>query len=452
MKRAHLISWSAIADDPRVRRMGDSLHAAGWTVVGVGHAGARSAPPPWRVVEVSVPKPLDPAQERVVGRAMAACLAPVEGALRLAKSPSAAYFANARLRLRTLPRPLTSTAVAVALRIGRAAADLTEAPEERRLKRYWRLSPVTRGLKAAALGLESPALWIANDWWTLPAAAAGVAATGGVLVYDSHELATEEYAENPEWVRFRKPIVDAVEAHHIRSAALVSSVSPGITEHLRALYDLKVPTLTLRNTPAYQPIPFRPTGARVRVLYHGILSPGRGLEATIDSVALWRPELELALRGPSSPPDYVDGLRKRAMATGVANRVSFLDPVPMTELVTAAAPYDIGLMALPAHSLHNRHALPNKLFEYLMAGLALAVTDLPEMARLVGETKAGVLVADTSPEAIASALNPLTSARLDEMRRASLEAAKRLNWEAEAPPVLAAYDRLAATFAEPAAA
>ena len=69
----------------------------------------------------------------------------------------------------------------------------------------------------------------------------------------------------------------------------------------------------------------------------------------------------------------------------------------MTALVREAAAFDIGFFALPGHSRHNEFALPNKFFEYIMAGLALCVTDLPEMARLIRRHMLGVTFRSLDP-------------------------------------------------------
>ena len=57
--------------------------------------------------------------------------------------------------------------------------------------------------------------------------------------------------------------------------------------------------------------------------------------------------------------------------------------MPMTALVREAAPFDVGFFALPGHSRHNEFALPNKLFEYVMAELRARTTDLPEMSSVI---------------------------------------------------------------------
>jgi glycosyltransferase involved in cell wall biosynthesis len=174
------------------------------------------------------------------------------------------------------------------------------------------------------------------------------------------------------------------------------------------------------------------------VLYHGILTPGRGLEATIDSVGAWRPEFNLTLRGPGDA-HYVAALRRRIGERGLADRVLLAPPVPMTALVREAAAFDVGYFALPKSSRHNEFALPNKFFEYVMAGLALCVSDLPEMARLIRDYGLGVTFSSMDPEAIAAAVNALDPESVDRYKGKALAAACELCWERESKRLLDAY-------------
>ena len=111
----------------------------------------------------------------------------------------------------------------------------------------------------------------------------------------------------------------------------------------------------------------------------------------------------------------------------------------MTALVREAAQFDVGFFALPGHSRHNEFALPNKFFEYVMAGLALCTTDLPEMARLIREYDLGVTIAAVEPNAIAAAVNALDPDRIDRFKRNALRAARELCWERESERLVAAY-------------
>lgn len=443
LRQAYLLAASAIADDPRVRRMGDGLAARGIRVTAIGLEGGRSGNPDWPVIEASLPKPpvIMPRPgplgliERGAAWLLSLPLAIVGAALSAAGSPRGAVLFQIRHRAVVAARPFSGLSRAVSRRLSEAALPA----EERLMRRFWRMKPDATAIREAVSKLEGPALWIANDWPMLPIAAEAAATKGGIVVYDSHELALEEFAERPEWRKYVRPVVAHVEANYIRSARVVSSVSPGITAHLDATYHVPATHLTLRNAPAYQATDPRPAGDPVRLLYHGIVSPGRGLEALIESAASWAPGYTLTIRGPASPPDYMDQLAALSGRHGAAARVSLEGPVPMTSLVAAARPFDIGLMALPGHSAHTRFALPNKLFEYMMAGLGLAVTDLEEMVALLDDTGAGFSLGNGSPAAITSAINSLTRPEVDRMRAAALEAAKRYNWETEAAPVIDAY-------------
>ena len=114
----------------------------------------------------------------------------------------------------------------------------------------------------------------------------------------------------------------------------------------------------------------------------------------------------------------------------------------MTEMVTRATVYDIGLFALPDHSLHNHFALPNKLFEYIMAGLAICVSDLPEMKKIVDEYDVGVTFHGMEPEIIAAAVNGFDRQSVEQYRSQSLVAAHELCWETEGEMMVRAYNEV----------
>ncbi len=273
----------------------------------------------------------------------------------------------------------------------------------------------------------------------LPLAARLAREKGGIYGYDTHEFAAEEYGDKRKWRFWHRPMVCALERAFIGDAAVVSAVSPGIAERLGTLYELPRASMVIRNTPAYEEFPFRPTGERVGVLYHGLITPGRGFEATIDSVAAWRPEFDLTIRGPGEP-SYLEALQQRIEQLGLLGRVRLVPPVPTTALVREAAAFDIGLFALPGSSLQFEFALPNKFFEYVMAGLAVCVTDLPEMSRLVKQYDLGVTIREVEPGEIAAAINGVNRAQIDVFKRNALAAARELCWECESQKLVAAYD------------
>lgn len=378
---------TSIPDDPRVRRQGDLFNSHGYTVVGIGLPGFRSTEPDWQYVRGQ------PCTE-----------------------------ASPRRRTNALYHKARSM---------RRAIDIAHVHlhQNHALKLYWRLNDRFRILYQLARQ-EKVDLWLANDWTTLPIAMRLSKEQGVPFLYDTHELAVDEYAQSLKWRLLHRHVIAGIEGAGIRMAAGVTCVSDGIADRLQEFHKLPERPQVVRNTPRYSEASFRPTGERVEVLYHGIVAPGRALEETISSVPHWRPEFALTIRGPSTA-GYLASLRQLAGDCGVESRITFAPPVPMTDLVTEASRFDVGLFAIRDHSLQNRYVLPNKFFEYTMAGLALCVSDLPEMRRIIEQYAMGVLIERVEPEAIARAINGLDRASVDMCKQRALAAAKELCWENE---------------------
>lgn len=433
-----LISLSAIADDPRVRRQGDLFWERGWDVVAVGLPGARSKPPAWLCLEIPAVGE-GAANETIVPLLQPGDPVTVQASPRPTDEPEPSP-SKARRLWRRLPVPLRRSAHRAA-RSARRLADVASVYllEERAAASYWRINDRFARIYGRASELKVD-IWLANDWTALPIVQKLAAEQGVPYAYDTHELAVDEYAHRWRWRLLQRPVIAAIERAGIFGSAVTSCVSQGIVDRLHRLYRLPEKPLLIRNMPRYEAHPHEPCGEIVEVLYHGMVFEGRGLEACIDSVALWRPEFRLTIRGPG-PAEYLAALARRIRSAGVGDRVVLAPPVPMIELVREATHFDVGLFALPGHSQQNVHVLPNKFFEYTMAGLALCVSDLPEMTALLRQYQLGRLIPAVTPEAIAAAINGFDRAAIDACKARSLAAAKELNWEAEADRLFAAIEQ-----------
>jgi glycogen synthase len=378
------LTLTPLAEDARVRRTVDALVEAGHDVLAIARP---PFPPPGGERRHALPATASPARQRAM---------------------------------------LVATQAPATL-VGAAAHPL-----------YW--LPATRRDALKATLAFRPDVIICNDWNTLPIGAAVKRRLGARLVYDSHEFATREHIQNWKWRLVSHRSVAAVEARGIRHADLVITVSDGIAAGLASLYGLGEKPLVIRNMPDFLSTVPRPSRIPLKVLFHGLVRAERGLEELVDSMPAWTFDGHLVIRG-YGPQDYVANLRRRAEARGVANRVTFAPRVPPDRLIAEAQSADIGYLALPGTTDHYEFALPNKLFEYLMAGLAVLATPRAEIAAVLRETGAGCL-AELTPQALAECLNGLDRGAIDGMRAAALEAAKRFNWQREKSRLVEAIDAL----------
>jgi glycosyltransferase involved in cell wall biosynthesis len=288
-------------------------------------------------------------------------------------------------------------------------------------------------------------LILCHDWFTAPIASRLAAKLEVPFSIDVHEYSCGQYMTDRTWRRRERPWIDAIQRRSLPRAAALTTICDGIADRLKDDYALSVRPTVVRGFALYRELPLQPTAQRVTILFHGVLSPERGLEEAIASVPLWRPEFHLLVRG-GGAPDYVAQLRSLAQRMGAGDRVTIEGPVPASEMIERAnADADIGFFVQSDLSPQKRFTLPNKFFEYVTAGLALCVADLPEMARFVDEHGLGVLVPEATPEAIAKAINSLDRAAIDRYKRNSLEAAKVLDWNLEKEVMLRLYDRLVPT-------
>ena len=116
----------------------------------------------------------------------------------------------------------------------------------------------------------------------------------------------------------------------------------------------------------------------------------------------------------------------------VRGRVEFSPPVAPTEVVDALAGADVGLALFQPVCLSHRLVLPNKLFEYVRAGLPVVGSDLPMIARFVRDHDVGATVDPEDTEAIAAALAATVEPERNAKLRAAAERAGRtLDWRKE---------------------
>ena len=132
------------------------------------------------------------------------------------------------------------------------------------------------------------------------------------------------------------------------------------------------------------------------------------------------------------------------MGGRLEEKVRFINRVPFQELHAYTCSADLGLCLIRGTGKSFYYSLPNKLFEYLIAGLPVLASDFPDMGRLVREEGVGRTVDPSDSTAIAHELVDLMGH--PELRhqygQAAREAAKRYNWEREANKLIDLYATL----------
>ena len=209
-----------------------------------------------------------------------------------------------------------------------------------------------------------------------------------------------------------------------------STVAEGIAELYSKLADFKDMKI-VRNAPRYSGlVPTLSQENRIKLVYHGVADLGRGLEGLVRSIKHLddRFELHLFLMGDNRA---IKKLKKIVLEDSVEGKVLFHQPVNIESIPTAINPYDLEVIFYPPLTENLRHALPNKFFEAIQAGIGVVIGDSPNMRAIVDSEKLGLVVEGWALADLVAALNGLDRVTVNEYKTNASIASKKLNSEYE---------------------
>lgn len=275
---------------------------------------------------------------------------------------------------------------------------------------------------------------IANDLDTVPLASLLQPLKG--FHADLHEWEPRIPGSGFSWKVMGLPYVQW-QLRQVRQARSVTTVNQGLAESYLSEYGIAANVVI--NASDFADVAPVETSSPLRLVHSGGSNPGRRIDVMIDAMrGVEGATLDLMLMSTGS--GTIEALKKHAH--DVPN-VRFRDPVPFADMIPTLQQYDVGISVLPPTSFNNKMALPNKLFEYVQARLAVVIGPSPEMARVVKKHDLGVISEDFTPESLREAIRSLTIARVDQFKANSHEAARVLSAERAVQPWATAVDAIA---------
>lgn len=273
--------------------------------------------------------------------------------------------------------------------------------------------------------------------------------SGAHLVYDSHEY-WQDSAYTRKLPRWMQKILPAIEGFCARRCDAVISVSDSIVDLMHERLRLPHRPTLLRNIPKLQQD--RPELALRRrlnisqdtlvLLYQGALTRARGLFLLIEAFAELKPaNTALVFLGNGAD---VDRLHETIAARQLQDSVFHLPAVPPEILFSYTADADIGVSPIQATNLSYEYSLPNKIFEFIHAGLAIFASDLTEISFLIHNYNIGQTFKRDDRQDLVFKLRLLLEnpALIDIYKNNSRQAAHILNWDTEQEALLHLYKHL----------
>lgn len=275
----------------------------------------------------------------------------------------------------------------------------------------------------------APAYW-ASKWKKIP------------LIYDSHELFTE--VPELEGKRFKKGIWKKLESSILPKLPFMITVNPSIAERYQQAYGLEV--YVLPNHPSRQQLQKTPSRTReelglpkdrsILILQGSGINVGRGGEELVEAMRQLGDNYLLLFIGRG---DVIEKLRERTQEAGLEGRIRFLDAMPFEEMMAHTKNANLGLTLDKPVSENYRLSSPNKLFDYIHAGIpVLGSKGLPEVERIIKNHGIGALTDPKDPSRIAADIEELLKdrERIREYRNNCQQAALVLTWETSGRPII----------------
>jgi glycosyltransferase involved in cell wall biosynthesis len=268
--------------------------------------------------------------------------------------------------------------------------------------------------------------------------------------FDCEDVLSEEVGEGVDDPAHRE-LVQYVERTFLPAAAYVTTASPEFGPWLTDRYGVIEPTY-VANVPSLAEAPEGvragyPDARRHLSLYWFSISIGplRGVEDAVRALPHLGVPARLHLRG-RMLPGFDRELRALVDSLGVQDRVFVHDLAAPGDVVRAAADHDIGLVLMQPCCDNHEMAVPNKLYAYMMAGLAVGSTTTRGLTGVVaGMGDIGFQYAPGNHLQLAARINDLAAdpRRLHAARAEAFRLAQtRYNWEREQQRLVNVVDRL----------
>lgn len=265
------------------------------------------------------------------------------------------------------------------------------------------------------------------------------------LVFDSHEYFTE--VPELEHNVFAKKVWKKIEQFIVPQLSYCITVNQSIADLFEKEYHKKfkvirnVPLMNFNINPKSRKELGIPENKTILILQGSGINIHRGSEELVTSMSLLGENYRLYIIGGG---DVIDTLKKMVIELKITEKVIFLPRQPYETMMQYTMNADAGLTLDKDTNINYRFSLPNKIFDYIHAGIPVISSDLTELKRIINEYQIGEIIPEVTPEKIAECIEHYFSSeekpKIHKLNTKS--AAADLNWQNEKSVLLNIYNSI----------
>lgn len=257
------------------------------------------------------------------------------------------------------------------------------------------------------------------------------------LIYDSHEL----FCEVPELINapFKRNVWLGLEGWIVPKLKHCITVNESIASIFNTKY--KTPFTAVKNIsglmPGFKPRSRAelglPADKKILLMQGAGINIDRGAEDLLDAMPLTEGMLLLII----GSGDVWPILEQKVKSQQLQNKVWLIKKLPKAELMHYTFNADLGLSIDKDTNMNYRYSLPNKLYDYIHAGVPVMATRLPEIERILNAYGIGDFIDNHQPETISNKLTQMLQQQRQMAYRSNMAKAQHdLSWDVEKQKLL----------------
>jgi glycosyltransferase involved in cell wall biosynthesis len=264
------------------------------------------------------------------------------------------------------------------------------------------------------------------------------------LVYDSHEYFTGvPEIQNRHFVKWVWKTIERSVFPHLKYVITVSEPIASLYEeeyHIRPVVIRNFSKNSSHITPFSREELEAPLDNLLVIMQGTGINIDKGAEELIDAINITE-SVSLIVVGSG---DVIPELKRKVAGLNLMGRVKFFPKVLWEELMKYTRSADVGMCLEKDTNINYRFSLPNKLFDYISAGIPVVAGFLPESGRIIEENNCGITIPLVTKEEISSVLKGLrdNTELLNRLKKNAVIASESINWESESLKALRFYENV----------
>lgn len=306
--------------------------------------------------------------------------------------------------------------------------------------------------KVVRSGKSYDYIW-ANDLPTLYPAYKIANKLNSKLVYDSHEIYIETLNQFfPTKPSFVKSIIFSsllkvmkfhgsyIEKKIIKESHYFITVNDSLLNYFKKKHEIKN-TCVVMNFPYLNKADFKKINLFEKnnwdnsaklLLYQGVINKGRGLEIIINTLKILPDNFKLIIIGDGP---IKKELKNLSLKLNLSKRIDFINKVSINELLNYTSSSHLGINLLENYNLSKKFASPNKLYEYIHAGIPVIASNTVENIKVFNKYNIGKLV-ENNPKIISENIQLIFKSDIDLFKQECNKAKQEFNWEIQEHKIL----------------